>query len=76
MNGNAEIDGTGNNLDNIITGKNSDNYLEGGVGNDELDGGLGSDSMSGQLGDDSYYVDNINDTITELTNEGRDTVYS
>ena len=76
MNGNAEIDGTGNNLDNIITGNNSDNYLEGGDGNDELDGGLGSDSMSGQLGDDSYYVDNINDTITELTNEGSDTVYS
>ena len=76
LNGNAEIDGIGNNLDNIITGNSSDNYLKGGDGNDELDGGLGNDSMSGQLGDDIYYVDSINDTVIELTNQGKDTVYS
>ena len=85
LTGNNAIDGTGNNLDNLIIGNNANNILRGlggndtlqGLGGDDLlDGGTGNDSMSGQSGNDSYYIDNINDIITELTNEGNDTVFS
>lgn len=79
------INGYGNSLDNLITGNNTNNLLygfegrdtlTGGAGEDVLDGGLGSDSMFGGQGDDNYYVDNINDTVTEYINQGIDTVYS
>ena len=83
--GNAPLDGTGNSLDNIITGNGANNILNGlagndaligGGGNDTLIGGSGSDSMLGGAGDDTYEVDNSADTVTELANEGIDTVNS
>lgn len=85
LTGNNAINGTGNNINNIITGNNSDNFLygldgkdilSGGDGIDYLDGGLDADSMLGGLGSDSYFVDNISDIITEFTNQGIDIVYS
>jgi Ca2+-binding RTX toxin-like protein len=50
--------------------------LSGGAGNDTLDGGLGSDTMSGGTGNDQYVVDNSGDAVTELSGEGRDTVFT
>jgi hypothetical protein len=67
LTGTSNINGTGNELNNIITGNNGNNILDGGTGNDTLKGGLGNDT---------YYVDYYYDTITENLNEGTDLVYS
>ena len=50
--------------------------LQGGVGNDLLDGGTGTDTMQGGTGNDLYIVDVSGDVVTELANEGIDTVQS
>ncbi len=59
--------------DNIQAGS-GDDTLFGGAGNDTLDGGSGIDTMAGGKGNDTYLVDNIEDSITELANEGTDLV--
>jgi len=74
--GGLSINGTGNDQANIIIGNASANQLNGGAGNDTLNGGSGADSMIGGLGNDSYFVENVNDVITENLNGGLDTVSS
>lgn len=92
LTGNAAINGTGNNLANVITGNSVANQLigltgndtlngnggndtlSGGAGNDLLTGGTGSDTLQGGQGDDAYVIENAGDVITELLNEGKDTV--
>ncbi len=44
LTGSADIDGTGNKLDNVIKGNSGDNRLSGGKGKDKLDGGAGIDT--------------------------------
>ncbi|MEI7473899.1 MAG: calcium-binding protein [bacterium] len=56
------INGTGNELDNILTGAAGSNMLEGLDGNDTLIGGSGNDSLYGGAGDDTYLI-NQNDGI-------------
>ncbi len=77
------IDGTGNDLANIITGNSGNNVLNGGggndtliggAGNDTLNGGVGADIMTGGTGDDTYFVDNTGDVVVEGSNEGTDLV--
>lgn len=57
-----------------LLGMDGNDRLDGGAGNDLLDGGAGADEMLGGAGDDTYVVDDAADTVTELVNEGFDTV--
>ncbi len=83
LTGNANLNGTGNLLNNLLIGNVGDNLLSGGLGNDELqggagndrlDGGAGIDTLLGGTGDDTYIVDNLKDVVTELDDEGHDLV--
>lgn len=67
LTGTGAINGTGNNLDNIIRGNGSANTLNGLLGADELIGGLG---------DDRYFVDNAADKVLEAAGQGSDTVFA
>lgn len=72
--GNAAVNGTGNELNNVLTGNNASNTLRGLEGNDTLDGKGGLDTLIGGLGNDRYLVDNAGDVVTEKDGEGTDTV--
>jgi len=61
------INATGNTLSNVLIGN---------IGNNTLDGAQGADTMQGGAGDDTYFIDNIEDVVTENLNEGIDTVYT
>ena len=85
LTGTAAINGTGNDLANVIVGNSGANLLAGGggadaltgdAGNDTLDGGAGADAMSGGIGNDVYKIDDVNDTVTEAAAEGTDRVES
>ena len=66
----------GNGLANIILGAGGNDTLIGGDGDDLLRGNAGVDAMRGDAGHDTYYVDRSDDTVTELANEGTDTVHT
>ncbi|MEA5576630.1 FG-GAP-like repeat-containing protein [Anabaena sp. UHCC 0451] len=53
LNGSANINGTGNSLDNEIYGNSGNNTLTGGAGNDTLRGGAGDDTLFGGDGNDT-----------------------
>jgi Ca2+-binding RTX toxin-like protein len=84
LTGTTDINGTGNELGNTIGGNKGNNYLKGEAGNDAiaggpggndtLDGGTGNDTMAGGIGDDVYFVDDIGDVVSELKDQGKDTV--
>jgi Ca2+-binding RTX toxin-like protein len=63
--GAANLNGSGNELDNEIRGN---------AGHNVLDGGSGADMLRGRAGDDTYLVDNVSDQVIEAASEGVDTV--
>ncbi len=72
-------DVSGNTLGNKISGNDQWNSLFGGRGydslvglggDDYLDGGSGQDFLKGGLGNDTYEVDNLYDSVVEVTGEG------
>ncbi|MDB9449748.1 DUF4347 domain-containing protein [Dolichospermum circinale] len=78
LQGTTAINGTGNELNNIITGNTGNNVLTGGLGNDTLTGNAGSDTLIGGLGNDSLYLglnDNVVDNVNYVLGDATDTVY-
>lgn len=69
LKGSDNINGTGNELDNVIVGNR---------GNNILDGWFGADTMVGGRGDDTYYVRDSGDSVIEelASGGGTDIVYS
>jgi Ca2+-binding RTX toxin-like protein len=57
-----------------LFGLAGDDQLSGLDGNDHVDGGPGADQLIGGTGDDTYVVDDAGDVVTELENEGTETV--
>ncbi|MDJ0902728.1 MAG: Calx-beta domain-containing protein [Xenococcus sp. MO_188.B8] len=76
LEGSSNINGTGNELDNVLTGNNGNNVLEGLLGRDTLEGKGGTDTLKGGLGDDFYIIRDNLDVIEEEVGSGFDTVYA
>ena len=76
LTGTSGIDGTGNDLDNLLTGNRAANVLTGAAGADTLDGGLGADTLVGGAGNDVYLIDSDGDVVTEEADGGTDLVRS
>ena len=83
LTGSADLNATGNVLNNVIVGNAGNNSLMGGAGNDTLtgqggndvlDGGTGADIMRGGDGNDTYVVDNSLDQVIESFWGGTDLV--
>jgi VCBS repeat-containing protein len=72
--GNAAIDGSGNELDNIITGNAGSNVLSGDAGNDILTGGAGADLLQGGSGNDTYRFGRGDGLDRVVDAEGSDTL--
>lgn len=67
LTGTAPVNGTGNELANVLTGNVAANVLE---------GGPGADTMTGGRGDDTYLVDDVADRVLESSGQGIDRVVS
>ncbi|MDR0775586.1 MAG: putative Ig domain-containing protein [Azonexus sp.] len=59
LTGTANLNGAGNELDNVLIGNQGDNTLTGGAGNDTLTGGQGYDTYVFSKGDGQDIIDDI-----------------
>ena len=70
LSGDANINGTGNGLKNVLAGNTGKNTLKGGGGNDTLNGNGGQDILWGGSGNDTFVFDNAaeadGDTIRDF----------
>ncbi len=73
LTGSGNINGTGNELANLIVGNAGDNILEGGDGDDYLDGGAGNDALVGGAGADELHGGAGTDTLRGY--DGADKMY-
>ena len=76
LTGSTAIDGTGNELDNVLTGNSAANSLSGDAGNDTINGGAGDDYIQGDYdiaGNDYLNGGAGDDTI--IGAGGADTIY-
>lgn len=62
--GNESINGTGNELNNVVKGNDSSNNLKGESGTDQLYGNGGSDLLEGGIGGDAIYGGDGRDTLS------------
>jgi Ca2+-binding RTX toxin-like protein len=65
---------SGQDGNDTLNGGDGNDALFGNGGNDTLNGNGGIDTMSGGAGDDVYFVDSSSESVTELFNEGTDSV--
>ncbi len=72
LTGAGAIDGTGNDLANVLTGNAGNNVLDGGDGNDTLKGAAGNDTLIGGLGNDTLKGGAGNDIL--IGGSGLDTL--
>ena len=72
--GTANLNGTGNSLDNSLTGNAGNNVLKGAGGDDKLSGGAGNDKLCGGAGDDRLTGGTGQDTFVFERRGGSDTV--
>ncbi len=63
--------GSGN---DTLSGRGGADSLSGAAGDDLIDGGNGDDTLVGGLGNDTLIVNSAGDVVTELSNQGTDTV--
>jgi Ca2+-binding RTX toxin-like protein len=73
LTGTEAINGTGNELNNVIVGNSAGNVLSGLGGNDNLSGGIGSDSLFGGEGNDTLNGNTGDDSMAGGL--GNDTYY-
>lgn len=74
LTGTSAIDGTGNELNNLLVGNAADNVLFGGAGDDTLIGNAGDDLLDGGEGNDYLLGGRGNDTYLLGRGYGTDTV--
>ena len=74
--GNGDDNLKGNLGNDTIYGDAGSDTISGGDGSDIINGGTGIDTLVGGTGNDTYIVDSTTDTITELANQGTDTIQS
>ena len=75
LTGTANVNGTGNAVNNTVTGNSGNNSLDGAAGNDTLLGGAGNDTLLGSLGNDNLDGGAGNDTyLFTLTGLGNDII--
>ncbi len=75
LTGASSINGTGNELNNIILGNSSSNTLDGKDGNDSIDGGSGNDVLKGGVGNDTLKGNSSNDFDTLIGGIGNEDYY-
>jgi len=75
LTGTANVNGTGNAVNNTVTGNSGNNLLDGAAGNDTLLGGAGNDTLLGSLGNDNLDGGAGDDTyLFTLTGLGNDII--
>jgi hypothetical protein len=75
LTGTANVNGTGNAVNNTVTGNSGNNLLDGAAGNDTLRGGAGNDTLLGGLGNDNFDGGAGDDTyLFTLTGLGNDII--